>query len=319
MELVSAGTGNVSGNNNQGRDPKEVLDAVYSAVVEKPSSITQFYPINTLIGVYDIEQAYIRCSQFFSTYRLAKSSCSIEVKTEKGEFQRAADIAEFRTYDQSQKSCVKSVDIEMSFLAQAEGMSQPGNFKIEVNFRNVPPIFRNAPFEIPDEVRSPIRIRIEFPDYVIARSLKLVLDEWAKALPKSEPSNVYKTLQRVHTAIAPVTAAMIGFFCSLGVFLWVRDSEVSNIETLRMASFSVCFYFVLRVFSRFLVNIMMSKLTAYSVASGFNITDGDKGRIQQHENRNSRLETFAIGLFGVIVLNMGSGMMGQYLYDAFIK
>lgn len=264
-----------------------MLEAVFSAVVERPSAITQFYQVHPIIDVYDIEQAFVRFTQFFDTYNVLKRSVSVEIKTENGEFLRASSLEELKQYDQSQRSCVKSVDCEFSFLVRPGGFNKPANFKVDLNIREVPPLFRSSFLEVPEEVKSPIRLHIEFPDYVIARSLKLVVDDWIKTLKVIKPGKALLLAEAFAKKFNEVSAPIVGLFVSFGAYVWVRNEDLTNAEAIRICSFVFLLYFAIRVLNRFLGNSLVKVVSQYSVASGFKITEGDREKILEREKKMS--------------------------------
>jgi hypothetical protein len=292
-----------------------MIEAVFSAVVERPSAITQFYDVHPIIGVYDVEQAFIRCTQFFSTYKVIESSVSVEIKTENGEFLRASSLSELKQYDEAQRSCVKNVDCEFHFLVKTDTLERPASFKVELNFRDVPAMFKSSFIEVPDEVKSPIRLHIEFPDYVIARSVKFVVDDWIKTLRIVQAGKAQIFAGRFAKKMNELSPAIIGFFVALGGFLWVRNGTVSNSEAIQIASFLIALYYAIRVMNRLLGNALVKTVSQYSLNSGFQITAGDRERMKARQTKNDRLQRWASFIIVAIVLNFAVGLAGEHFYS----
>jgi len=294
-----------------GEDRKEFLKVVHSAVVEKPSSITHFYDKSALISVIEIEQIYIKFDQIFDRYDKINMTFSCEVSMDTGEILRYSSFDEFKSIDENQSSSISSIDIEFICLIQHKASTKASSFKIEIGFRKIPEMISGYFSNLPRGIVSPIRLQIEFGDYVIARMLKSVSDDWVESLEVVEINRNRKLFRRFFVLVDKNSINAIGISVSIGALLsYQRDFFI--VDPIYKIFIFVSLYFILRLIDAIVSSTYRMKIISESYGAGFRITKGDRNEITKKSQDDQSVFILSIGVLFGIVLNIFIGIASAW-------
>lgn len=297
------------------QNTRKIFSVVHSTMVEQPSSFTHFIKKRVEITIPDIDQLTKKIYQYMSNYDIINHSEIFQVRMEGGEFIKFSNKREFLSFDESQSAAVENVSLTLDYLIISPKSEKPFTFKIEVEFRKIDPFFQTELIEVPDMISANIRLQIEHSDYIIARSLKSHIDEWVQSLKETSINRFLKFSHYYVHSVHPRSTSIIGLGVSLAAAVHFSN-KFPAIESAGIAlSFFVAVFFVLKIINGLLSGVLTETVAFCNSSYAFNITRGDKVKIEKYNKKSEKINLYLYFIFTVILINILCSIFSSYIFS----
>lgn len=184
----------------------QVYQAIYNEITGKTEEITDSYKNYLVIELKDLLQLKHLFEQFLEQYHVDVFNTSITIFHIKSSKERFSSFERLNTYNSNNNSPIERVNIELNFLIVPPKLSKPQNYKVSINMVSGAAVATKNKLDIPDDLpmmvimrtvqEKAIEIKIEYIDYIIARSISELLREWVGSIQELKPDNNVKKLQK---------------------------------------------------------------------------------------------------------------------------
>lgn len=225
----------VEGRSGQTAVSMQVYQDIYNHITGKTEQIQKIYKNPFLVEFSDIEQLDLKIKQIFEQWHVKTSNCQITLYLEKDQKETFSSLERFKVFNQGTPCITESLLMQYQFMVVPPLTGRAQNYIVTIKLtsrittlkklRDEFPIGAPAMFLSMISART-AEIKIEFVDYVVARTILSVFDEWAGALSCSTGSEFIKHAKRVSHFI-PIAFEGI---TSILVFIYIFDKIPAYIK-----------------------------------------------------------------------------------------
>lgn len=291
---------------------KEIQE-IYNDLTGKTESLSDELPHAFTIDFSDLEQLNAAIEQSATSHGAILQNTSVTVfhtnknKSENSSFER------FKIYNRGNTSPIENIYLEYNFLIDNQTSGKATHHKIGLHVTSTLALsednnpLANTPIKLRKMfVPSPIRWKISFVDYVVARSFSECIKEWADGLERKKESKTLAFCQDYSHWLRLFFAVT-----SSVTFLWWTSNSIENISigTLEalasklalIAAATICIFVLGSAIGR-MVEHGIDRLQYHSAIL---INKGDERCFTRRTRSNLRQKLkIAGGLLSVISLNL---------------
>lgn len=310
-----------------------VVQALYHELTGKTETYRQTSRKNFLITFDDLEQLRYRILQQLEHHSHLGVSISVQVEHKDDRKLTYSSWEKFKLYDTSNVSPISELTVTFEFAISVpkveETLEKARYQRYQVNVALISKIgFDIARFNIPlakNQVLNflpSIITNIEYVDFVFARTLMNVVDEWMKALTEAPVSWHFPALQRYSYKFGFIfgnLAVFAGLFAAWSIAINFEVFDPSNLYSLaRWALITAGIVIGAHVFGRLLGDFIGDLVESTSPLSCIKINRGDQRRYEEvfGENRTAMYKAlwYSGAFFVAVVINVFSGWLARVLH-----
>ena len=314
---VRSGFGDLPINDRETK--RSVATALFKQVVSKPSSISRQYDKNFIIQVEDVTEIVLKLEQFFSRHNCAESQFNFELSLDSGDTVSENSLEKLLNLDSSHSSRVTELTINAHFLIAPDIADQPARYEIDITLRSFElPSLLNS-MKLPLSFSIPrMSMSIEFKDYIIAQSLKAIIDDWAKGLDEFTKDNTFDFYRRICQFSAGNSTQISTILALISVLAFQEITEdLTRHQILIFSILSIILISITSISIKFTCQKIMTKISDLSEISVINFTKGDKNYINKAKNNNTQAKSssikYLIGLIFEFILAILAGLIVFYV------
>lgn len=166
--------------------PAPVMQAIYYEITGKTEAIIKGYREARKISVAEIEQISIKLHQICEQFKVVGEGCVYTVRHTNSMTQKFSSLEKFKQYDESLPYVIDSIIIEYSVLIESSATKKHHQYKVDIVIESLE---ADKNDEAPDVVLAfldydSIKVKIDYVDYVIARTFIAAVDEWVQGLER---------------------------------------------------------------------------------------------------------------------------------------
>lgn len=226
----------------------QVLQDIYHELTGKTEDVSKSYSDSFQIVHADFEQLHHRVSQCCEQYSITASSCHIKVYYTNDTQETYSTFEQFRNFNAGSSSSIESVFIKYNFLILLPRLNQPQSYTLSVRTASRISIERKMRDEMPFHVPKILRVMggrtgvvtVEYVDYVVARTLLNVVDEWFKTLPKARTNRYWEAVRKRSDYLRLIARYTVGAIVALLIFLALPTFIPPNATLLQFAQVFLC-------------------------------------------------------------------------------
>lgn len=305
--------------------PMPVMQALYHEITGKTEVLAKGFKEARRITKNDIEQLSIKLHQVCEQFSVVGENCSYTVRHINSMTQKFSSLEKFKQYDESIPHAIDNITLEYSALIEVPSTKKHYQYKIEV-------VLESLEFEkvgdVPDYLYAFwdfewIRIRIEYIDYVVARTFLAAVDEWTLGLEKIPtnkflnwlrgyvyPPNRLEPLGRLSNVLAGAAAIYAAYKLRDKI---VVPNDIFSLANFGLLSFAI-YFFTVR-FSATFYRIFSSHLLKYQAPNLIVINRADRENFSKFTSTRDSVyrATFVFVLQLTIVI--GVNVLSNKIYD----
>jgi hypothetical protein len=185
----------------------QVLQGIYHELTGKSENVSKSYSSPFQVTASDLDQLNYRILQYCEQYHVTGTTTSIKVYYVDDTQDTFTSFEKFRHFNAGSASSTESVLLKYNFLIILPKLNKPQTYTLSIRIASriaVEKRMRNeTPFQIPQiikvmGVRTAV-VDVTYVDYVVARSMLGVVDQWFSSLPVSHQSAAWKqVIKRTH-------------------------------------------------------------------------------------------------------------------------
>ena len=315
-ELATDGVSDVAvigeGTPNQTAVSLQLIQNIYHELTGKTEDVSKSYSEYFQFCHADYEQLHHRVSQCCEQYNVKANNCSIQVYYIDDTQETFSSFERFKHFNANSSSCVESVLFTYNFLILLPKLNKPQSYTLSVRTASRISIEKqmreNMPFELPKILKlmggRTAVVTVKYIDYVVARNLLNIVDEWLKTVNKARTNKIWDTIRKRSEYLPLIAQYSVGAIVALFIlsalprFLPEGASLLQLSQTLIFAFIGL---FAAYRAAHHLGNTAEDSLDKWSELSFVNLTAGDRNQISESKGKNKN---------GIIlaVLKLGSAL-----------
>lgn len=317
-EITPGGTGDMAvigeGTPNRSSVSLQLVQNIYHELTGKTEDISKSYNEPFQIVHADFDQLNHRISQCCEQYNIRANNCSVKIYYANDTQETFSSFERFSHFNAGSSSSVESVLITYNFLIVLPKLNHPQSYTLSVRTASRISIERIMRDEMLFDVPKILRVMggrtgivtVKYIDYVVARNLLNVVDEWFKTLPKAR-TNKYLDQVRKRSYYLPLIARYsVGAVVALFILRALPNLIPDNATLLQFAQIFLCTsvgLFAAYRLAHHLGRAAEASLDRWSELSYVSLTAGDKKEIEEARARNKNsLMTATLKFFGALLI-----------------
>lgn len=303
-ELTPSGAGDMAvigeGTPNQASVSLQVVQSIYHELTGKTEDVSKSYSESFQFVHADYEQLHHRIIQCCEQYNIKASNCSIKVYYVNDTQETFSSFERFRHFNAGSSSSVESVLLQYNFLILLPKTNQPQSYTLSIRTASRVSIEKkmrqDMPFHIPKILRimggRTAVVSVKYVDYVVARNLLNVVDEWFKTVKKASSSKLWDALRKRSAYLPLIARYTVGAAVTLLIVMALPHFLQQNATLLQLAQTLICALvglFAVYRLAHHLGSAAEDSLDNWSELSYVRLTAGDAKQIEEAagKNRNS--------------------------------
>lgn len=320
-ELISGGSSSadliVDGRTGGTPVSFQLYQDIYNQITGRTEQLTKSYKNSIKLEFSDIEQLDMKVKQILEQWKIIASNSSYTIYFNKNQKETFSSVERFKSYNSSSNSCSENISIKYSFSVAVPVTNRIQNYTVDIqlNSRIVMQqrLLSEIPFSAPPGLinlmgSKTAEIRIDFVDYVMARTISTAFDEWVESLPESEKNPCIAFLKKKSHYI-PVAMKLVTLITVLCIFFSKMPNYFEGgLAPLVAANF--VFFSGVILFFGYKIAARIGRYIEYSLDSTtemsyLKLTKGDEKNIESSMRKNNKqFRNAAIGLFSTFALNL---------------
>lgn len=169
----------------------QTLQGIYNELTGKSEEVSKSYSKPIQVKFSDLEQLDHKISQACEQYNVVSGNCSITVYYIDDTRDRFSSFDRFRLHNAGSTSPVESILFKYNFLVLLPKTKQPQSYTITIRLASRVAVMHRMEGEFYGPPPQIIRmmgnrtavVEVEYIDYMVARNLLNIVDEWFKGIP----------------------------------------------------------------------------------------------------------------------------------------
>ena len=169
----------------------QTLQGIYNELTGKSEEVGKSYSKPIQVKLADLDQLNHKITQACEQYNVVSGNCSITVYYVDDSRDRFSSFDRFRLHNAGATSPVESILLKYNFLILLPKTKQPQSYTISIRLASRVAVMRRMQGEFYGPPPQIIRmmgnrtgvVEVEYIDYMVARNLLHVVDEWFKVIP----------------------------------------------------------------------------------------------------------------------------------------
>ena len=299
--------------------PLATYRAIHEEITNKKTTISKYYDDPFQLSIEDVVQLNYKFDQICSQYHIHSTNCMVTIFYVDNKKDQFGSFSDFVKYNSGQISPVESVVVKYNFLLVPPSQREAQSYSVSVRLASRLSIQNRMSGEMFLAMPKIIRImgnrsaivEIEYVDYMVARTVLGLIDDWFSTLPKARNIKIIEIMQynshlvpRIIRLFTGVIAGLI-IIDSLPHFIQHEKSDLLTFGTFMVYSATAVFltYHLASWSGRWLEN----SIDRWSYLSYLKFNKGDDIQISRASERNSRtLFKGIIALFSSILINIAN-------------
>lgn len=319
-EITPGGAGDMAvigeGTPNQTSVSLQIVQNIYHELTGKTEDVSKSYNESFQFVHADYEQLHHRISQCCEQYNIKASNCSIKVYYINDTHETFSSFEKFKHFNAGSSSSVESVLLKYDFLIILPKLNQPQSYTLSIRTASRVSIEKkmgeDMPFDIPKILRlmggRTAVVTVKYVDYVVARNLLNVVDEWLKTVNKARKNLVWDAVRKRSAYLPLIAQYTVGAVVALLIVSSLPRFLQQNATLLHLAQTLICALvglFAAYRIAHHLGSAAENSLDNWSELSYVSLTAGDKKLIDEAIGKNkSTLVSAALKFVGALIVSI---------------
>ena len=302
--------------------PFGAYQAIYHKLTKKVEKRSKSYKDAFELNFSDIQNLNDRLNQLVKQFDVKSCRCQVSHALRDDTSREFSSFEKFKLADLSMRSRTRSLSYDFDFLIilkpeipQASEVAQ--RFKIEIVFDQ--DFIEDEDYDAPHFIRGMfigrnIQYLIEYSDYAVSESLSATVENWISSLPKKEPTELRKFLQKSERFSKIYLDSTCRTFIYLsGAYAISKSSDINwqiTVVALSLGISSLMFMLCNTFVEKF-----YTAITAARPLTRIKLTVGDFDYDKNDEVREKKQTWIARFMFVGIFLTVALSILSNYLYD----
>ena len=276
----------------------QTLQAIYNELTGKSEKVGKSYSKPIQVKFSDLEQLDHKISQACEQYNIVSENCSITIYYVDDTRDRFSSFDRFRLHNNGCTSPVESILLKYNFLILLPKTKQSQPYNITIRLASRVAVMRRMEGEFygsPPQIfrlmgnRTAV-VEVEYIDYMVARNLLNIVDEWFKVIPAAIERKWLNWLRYRSHQIPRFARFITGVIVGLVVInLLPRYVPSDSIDLLSYGLFTawaMLGVFVAYRMAGFFAALVEDAIDEWTEVSYINITRGDEIEISKAQSKN---------------------------------
>ncbi|UDM16110.1 hypothetical protein [Vogesella sp. XCS3] len=276
----------------------QLYQDLYNQITGKSEEIKQFSKKSIKVKLEDVRQFDIKIKQVLEQYKIVSFNSSFSIIYDKNQKETHSSIEKFMSLNNAISNCTESVFIKYNFAIILPQTSRAQSYTIAVKLSNRITSQKKLVEELPNGIPAAVvnmftsktcEITISYVDYVVARTVISVFDEWVDSLDESKESGLLNFARKNSHFIPSIfkyTTLLISVFVLANLMPTLVSNSPNGPQFFQFGVYLFVFIFILYKLAAAIGRFVERSIDASSEISYLDITNGDKKLINEVEASN---------------------------------
>lgn len=323
-------------------DSKEI-SAILNMLNGKPDSTVRIFPKDIEVDIGSLYTLRDKIEEKLSQYNLTWSATSVSIKFNNNTFKEFKDWAEFSSLNKNSSHCIENITLKWDFYIKFEGYEVPQRHTIVVRISSglkpeqILQMLLTGQLENIDSIDKnvvPVVCKVDFINHLLGDEIINIVDEWNKGIQVQEQhgkilSFMMKNKRKIANFIKFIIPTIIlimlmfSFTSKLKSFNIdvITQLTINNVnEIVYLCAILIIIYNISKNFGYKIGKKVMDALYEFDNIHVFNITNGDKKKIEGFKKKNIEYkQIIKNNIVLTIIINVVCGLISSLLYSNIIK
>lgn len=300
----------------------QLYQDLYNQITGKTEEIKQFSKKSIKAKLEDIRQFDIKIQQILEQYKIVSFNSSFSVIYDKNQKETHSSIEKFMCLNNSISNCTESVFVRYNFAIILPQTSRAQSYTISVKLNNRITSQKKLIEELPNGIPPAVvnmftsktcEINISYVDYVVARTIISVFDEWVSSLDESKENSFLNFARKNSHFIPPLfkyTTLLMSVFLVAHLMPTLINASPNGPQFFQFGVYLFVFIFILYKSASAIGRFVEESIDSSSEVSYLEITNGDKKLINEALASNKiAIAKTIIGSIATALLNFTAKFM----------
>lgn len=276
----------------------QTLQSIYNELTGKSEEVSKSYTKPIQVKFSDLEQLNHKISQACEQYNVISANCTITVYYVDDTRDRFSSFERFRLHNTGCTSPVESILLKYNFLVLLPKTKQPQSYTITIRLASRVAVMRRMEGEFfgpPPQIMRMMGNRtavvvVEYIDYMVARNLLNIVDEWFKVIPTADEHKWLNWLRYRSHHIPKFAKFATGIIVGLIVIALLPKfipADSTDLMTFGLfLSWALLGAFTAYKMAGFFATLIENAIDEWTELSYVSITKGDEAEISKAERKN---------------------------------
>ena len=297
---------------------------IYNDITGKTESTSISKKNSYLINLDNIIQLNHQINQTLDSLHCATRNSSVTVYHTNGQKEIFSSFERFKFYPVTNTNAIENINITYNFLEKSQGgVCKP--YEISINITSTGALLQkktrgmNEALDLAYLVRiPPIRARIKYVDYVIARTITTTIEDWESSIKTRAKLHFVEKIQKYSHWMRKTVHVSLPISFLIFCFLAVKDHiDYTNPDFLRLFILTSISIKSLSFLGDILGRLIENGIDKISSPAFLVINTGDK-KCYDRIKRNNLFSAIkmASGISGTIIVAIIANILTSYLFPA---
>jgi hypothetical protein len=276
----------------------QTLQGIYNELTGKSEEVGKSYTKPIQVKFSDLEQLDHKISQACEQYNVVSDNCSVTVYYIDDTRDRFSSFDRFRLHNAGCTSPVESILLKYNFLVLLPKTKQPQSYTITIRLASRVAVMRRMEGEFygpPPQIIRMMRnrtavVEVEYIDYLVARNLLNIVDEWFKGIPTAAELKWLNWLRyrshRIPRFAKFITGVIVGLIIVALLPKFVPSGSTDLLAYGLFSAWAMLGAFAAYRTAEFFATLFEDSIDEWTEVSYVSITKGDEVEIAKAERKN---------------------------------
>ncbi len=314
--------------------PKPVLQELYHAVTGKTENISAILKGNVIVTANDFERLHGMLLDLLSVYDVVVDpTVTVLIKHENGKTTTYSSWARFKTFDITNYEVTSELSIRFEILIKLPQTPRPQRCIVDVNLDSGLPLLSKKSnkllalngldfaFFITFEWNT-VKISIDFVDFLVAKSLSGVVEEWFRTLVKAPSRKLDRLLLVNQSLIRRVLQQLgrLGTAVFLIAYVIFNSRNLTNLGQVVLAgAVSLIIWVIAVILEAPVASKIFRRVSVNLVPSVILLTESDNREYNNVLKQHNSAYATVLGLAGTVIFALTTNVVASYIYTFLTK
>ena len=311
--------------------PASAVQALYHAATGKTENLTKRLTKNFIVTKDDLNQLYLKINQQLEHFeKIAGPTVTVNVKFANSEIQQFSSWERFSFFDSGTSEIISEIIVKFEFVIKLPDINDPQRYVLTVDIDSKLPVAARNEGSLDDiplhiihyisETSPSLTISVDFIDYLCAKNLSQIVEEWFKILEESRTTKWLSRARRSFMWWPQIfnRIALVGSAIFLSSYCYFRDGYLGNSgQIVYLISFAIILWAIMSIFCDRVGDLFSEVIFKSFIPPIILITRGDERAFKRIKDRADRavpkLILYSVSVFGALAVHLVASFIYSWL------
>lgn len=289
---------------------------IYNQITGKTETIGKRYSSNILVDLDEVKQLDHKIKQLCDIHDIIAQNETITVFHQKERKEQFTSFDRFELYNQNNASPTLSIVLKYNFSIRPSKINRPQEYTVTIKLTSRTATIKELEKDAPPFVRRGLigmmaantaEVKVEYVDYVLARTFMEAFEEWIEGCEKTTPNQIIKISQKYSYLLPKTGSILVGTAVAYYAFEAARDLDLTTQTSIDILQFGIVYiagFHLLKQLAFSSFRLLESSIDSFVDVSYIKLNKGDGNLIGEIKSKN-KAAILKASISGIWVIALG--------------